>query len=71
MFLPLFWNLIQNERHVYVFHTYILKPKYLIYNYNMCVRACVCPTGQFRVLMDRRNRPRRSDSENGNPSPDD
>jgi hypothetical protein len=32
----------------------------------MCVRVCVRPTGQFRVLMDRRNRPRRSDSENGN-----
>jgi hypothetical protein len=52
------------------------------YNYNMCVRACVRLTGQFRVLMDRRNqpgrsdsengnRPEQSDSENGNPSPDD
>ncbi len=34
----------------------------------MCVRACVRPTGQFCVLMDRRNRPRRSDPENGNRS---
>jgi hypothetical protein len=39
---------------------------YLIYNYNMCVRACVRPTRQFRVLMDRRNRPGQSDSKNGN-----
>jgi hypothetical protein len=38
----------------------------LIYNYNMSVRACVRPTRQFRVLMMRRNRPGRSDSENGN-----
>jgi hypothetical protein len=37
----------------------------------MCVRACVRPTGQFRVLMDRLNRPGRSDSENGNLGPDD
>ncbi len=36
-----------------------------------CVRACVRPTGQFRVLMDRRNWPGRLDSENGNPGPDD
>ncbi|CAK9206760.1 unnamed protein product [Sphagnum troendelagicum] len=39
---------------------------YPIYNYNMSVRACVRPTRQFRVLMTRRNRPGRSDSENGN-----
>jgi hypothetical protein len=31
------------------------------------VRVCVRPTRQFRVLMDRRNRPGRSDSENGRP----
>jgi hypothetical protein len=37
-----------------------------IYNYNMSVRACVRPTRQFRVLMTRRNRAGRSDSENGN-----
>jgi hypothetical protein len=41
---------------------------YPIYNYNMCVRACVrvCVRRRFRVLMERRNRPGRSDSENGN-----
>jgi hypothetical protein len=32
----------------------------------MCVRACVRPTEQFHVLMDRRNWPERSDSENRN-----
>jgi hypothetical protein len=32
----------------------------------LSVRACVHPTRQFRVLMDRRNWPGRSDSENGN-----
>ncbi len=34
----------------------------------MCafVRPCIRLKGQFRVLMDRRNRPERSDSENGN-----
>jgi hypothetical protein len=48
-----------------------------IYNYNMCVRLSMRPTtvsrfnwlaesartvGQFRILMDRRNRPGQSDS---------
>jgi len=41
-------------------------PHHPIYNYNMCVCACVRPTRQFRVLMTRRNWPGRSDSENGN-----
>ncbi len=38
---------------------------YPIYNYNsVSVRAGVRPTRQFRVLMDRRKWPGRSDSEN-------
>jgi hypothetical protein len=38
--------------------------RYLIYNYNMCVRASV--RRRFRVLIDWRNRLGQSDSETGN-----
>ncbi len=38
----------------------------LLYNYNsVSIRACVRPTRQFCILMNRRNWPGRSDSENG------
>ncbi len=39
---------------------------YIITTVCLSVRVCVRPTRQFRVLMDRRNWPERSDSENGN-----
>ncbi len=71
------WNSIK-IRHTYVFKCpylsivviYITQVRFIwtlnsiLYIITTCV--CVRPTGQFRVLMDQRNRPGRSDSENGN-----